>query len=845
MRRLDPRRTLFAAATLAILLVCGVAAAVEHFTASHDARQSALGELSEHAASSTELIAAQAARILQFGASDRLDDLLASAVDASHGAAVAVSAVGADGDPVATSGSAAGSAMTDVAGEALSGEIASAEGGLVVAVPVRGSDGALLGAIVSRWDPAGTLADADAIVMHQARIALIDLAAMAGILLLLVAIGITRPLGRLRGRIVTLAAGEYEAAVPGRGRRDELGAIACAVDEMRIALEAGEAARLETVFKSSAFTQSSAAMMLVGRDHRIRYVNGAVCELMTAYQPVFSKIVPGFDASNLVGFEIVGFHDRPDRIRDLLDNPARLPFETDIAVGDARFHLDINAIYDDAGSFAGVVVEWQDVTELRTREALVEMIESEQVKAEFHPDGTLARANAPFCAVVGEGAEALKGRQLGSMLALSTAEEDQQRRRNDLVGCLMENGSIPDKFRLEGGGVVDGILGLVKDSAGNPYRIVLLGRDVTATEAEMAAAEARQVEMARRQEEVVDALGVALGRIAQGDLTTRLPDSLPQDYDQLKADFNAALDALSSAVTEVADSVSTLHGEAREISSSADSLSRRTEQNAATLEQSAAALEELTASVSSSAKGADEANRIVGGARDRALQSGEVVREAEQAMSEIQTSSQKIVKIIDVIEDIAFQTNLLALNAGVEAARAGEAGRGFAVVASEVRALAQRSSEAAREINGLISSSSTQVGRGVDLVNRAGKTLSEIVASVTDISGHVERIATSANEQSLGVSEINTAVTQLDRATQQNAAMFEETSAAAHSLNAVSEGLARAVERFDIGAPPAAETRPRARAKTRTLSKPSVAYAAGGATSGSSALAEDADWEDF
>jgi len=228
-------------------------------------------------------------------------------------------------------------------------------------------------------------------------------------------------------------------------------------------------------------------------------------------------------------------------------------------------------------------------------------------------------------------------------------------------------------------------------------------------------------------------------------------------------------------------------------------LSRRTERQAATLEETAAALDELTASVRSAAEGAGLANQVVSDAKSSAEASGVVVQEAVDAMEEIQTSSSKISRIINVIDDIAFQTNLLALNAGVEAARAGEAGRGFAVVASEVRALAQRTSDAAREINDLISTSSQHVGRGVDLVGQAGSALQQIVESVSNIAVHVSEIAVSANEQSSGLAEINTAVNQLDQVTQQNAAMFEETTAASHSLTKEAENLSETTAQFRIG----------------------------------------------
>ncbi len=170
-------------------------------------------------------------------------------------------------------------------------------------------------------------------------------------------------------------------------------------------------------------------------------------------------------------------------------------------------------------------------------------------------------------------------------------------------------------------------------------------------------------------------------------------------------------------------------------------------------------------------------------------------------MSEIEKSSAEITQIIGVIDEIAFQTNLLALNAGVEAARAGDAGRGFAVVASEVRALAQRSADAAKEIKSLISASSQQVAQGVGLVGQTGEALQRIVAHVAEIDGLVREIAAGAQEQATGLHEVNTAVNDMDRVTQQNAAMVEETTAASHALASEARLLAESVARFDIGAP--------------------------------------------
>ena len=250
---------------------------------------------------------------------------------------------------------------------------------------------------------------------------------------------------------------------------------------------------------------------------------------------------------------------------------------------------------------------------------------------------------------------------------------------------------------------------------------------------------------------------------------------------------------------QVVESTTSISNGASEISQASEDLSRRTESQAATLEQTAAAIVELTASVKTSADGARNVENTVQKAREEAETSGEVVQNAVSAMGGIEESSNKISQIISVIDDIAFQTNLLALNAGVEAARAGDAGRGFAVVASEVRALAQRSSEAAMEIKALISESTSQVEQGVDLVGRAGEALHSIVGRVSHISQLISEMAEGAAEQSTGLSEVNIGMSQLDQVTQQNAAMVEEATAAGHTLNSDAVTLSELVARFQVG----------------------------------------------
>lgn len=313
------------------------------------------------------------------------------------------------------------------------------------------------------------------------------------------------------------------------------------------------------------------------------------------------------------------------------------------------------------------------------------------------------------------------------------------------------------------------------------------------------ALEAEQKSRKKEQDYVVSHLRNGLEKLSEADLTTRLTNTFPDEYEGLRSDFNTAVDRLNDTLKQVIDASGSIRGSADEISQASDDLSQRTEAQAATLEQTAAALEELTASVKSAAEGARNAEGTTADARTEATESGGVVRDAVAAMSEIEQSSNHIAQIIGVIDDIAFQTNLLALNAGVEAARAGEAGRGFAVVASEVRALAQRSSEAAMEIKTLISKSSSQVQSGVDLVNKAGGALESILERVSHISTLVTEIAEGAVEQATGLGEINTGVVQLDEATQQNAAMVEQATAASHMLKSDAAKLNEIVYKFKIG----------------------------------------------
>jgi methyl-accepting chemotaxis protein len=297
---------------------------------------------------------------------------------------------------------------------------------------------------------------------------------------------------------------------------------------------------------------------------------------------------------------------------------------------------------------------------------------------------------------------------------------------------------------------------------------------------------------------IVDSVGAALSRLADGDLLSRLDSDLDGPFAAIKRDFNRAADALQAAMAQVSASTGGIIDGTSDIRQASDDLSQRTEQQAASLEETAAAMAEITTTVRKTAEQAGLARQMVGQAKDEVQHSGRIMEDAVAAMNGIERASTEISDIISVIDGIAFQTNLLALNAGVEAARAGDAGKGFAVVASEVRALAQRSADAAKDVKARISVSAEQVDAGVGLVNETGQALARIVTRITEINHLVNDIAVSAENQSSGLQQVNIAVGQMDMVTQQNAAMVEQATAAVRSLAGEADELSRQMARFSI-----------------------------------------------
>ncbi len=381
-------------------------------------------------------------------------------------------------------------------------------------------------------------------------------------------------------------------------------------------------------------------------------------------------------------------------------------------------------------------------------------------------------------------------------------------------------------------------------------RVDELGAIARAMEVFRAAGSTR--EQARNdQQRVIEALSRALDRLARQDLECRIREEFPADYVELRHDFNRAADSLAHAMGAVRIGTAGVMGSITEIRAASEDLARRNEQQAASLEETAAAMTRVSGGLTETANHAASVQHSVTEAQAAAAQGGAVVQRAVAAMAAIERSAREITQIIEVIDGIAFQTNLLALNAGVEAARAGESGKGFAVVANEVRALAQRSAEAAQDIKGLITNSTAQVSAGVELVGETGAKLEEIVGRVSDMAGLATGIARSTEEQAESLRQVSAAVCEMDLMTQQNAAMVQQSYAATRALAEEARCLSELVGSFrtrDLAARAggsAEQRRASLSSAIRPAPGPALRPAIAPTVHGALALAPEQDWSSF
>lgn len=625
------------------------------------------------------------------------------------------------------------------------------------------------------------------------------------------------------------------------------------------------------------------AMMTIDRDLVITYINDMTRDIMERNAQDLRSLYPGFDPNKLVGTCIDVFHKNAAHQRRLLENPANLPYETDIHVGPLMFHIRVSAINDLNGNYVGNTLEWADVTELRQRELDVARLQSAIDGANTNlmicdGDLNISYVNPAVIEMLSKRQEALRkvypglnvNELVGKSIDMFHKNPAHQR------ALLKDVSRLPFRSQIKVADLEFEVNATaILDHNGNYMGNMVEWRDIT-----------EQKDAERQVQRLIDAairgdldqrvnvasyegfmkgLGVGINNLldslvaplrasaavikslAEGDLTNSVSGDFKGEFSALQGAVNVSVENLQGMVSKIRETTVNISNAASEIAQGNADLSQRTEEQASSLEETASSMEEMTGTVKQNADNAREANQLAAGAREQAEKGGKVVGQAVSAMSEINAASKKIADIIGVIDEIAFQTNLLALNAAVEAARAGEQGRGFAVVAAEVRNLAQRSAAAAKEIKALIKDSVDKVGEGTKLVDMSGQTLEGIVTSVKKVSDIVAEIAAASQEQSSGIEQVNKAVMQLDEVTQQNGALVEEAAAASEAMDEQAGELRELMTFFKTGNDAemtvSAPLQGGRSEKRSTAVKPAVRRAA--RKSRSAFKGNNEDWEEF
>lgn len=611
----------------------------------------------------------------------------------------------------------------------------------------------------------------------------------------------------------------------------------------------------------SSVDSAMTAIMMIDRDLNVTYANKSTTDILKKYQAELSQIFPGFNPDKLIGSCIDMFHKNPAHQRRLLENPANLPYSTDIHVGPLIFRINVSAIFDTKGKYLGNTLEWSDVTEQRKKEQEVAQLQSAINGAQTNlmlcdKDLNITYVNPAVVGMLTKREAKLREVFPGFNPRNLVGQCIDQFHKNPAHqrGLLADSRKLPAKAEIK---VADlefevnatAVMGPKGELMGN----MVEWRDITEQKnAERQIASLIQAASAGNLDQRLDAeqfngflrnLADGINQLIEavvdpikkstevmkalsvGDLTLNMEGSYQGEFAVMRDAIDTSITNLRNMVDEIRQSSSSIASGASEIAQGNTDLSQRTEEQASSLEETASSMEELTSTVKQNADNAKQANQLASGARDQAEKGGEVVSKAISAMSAINESSKKISDIIGVIDEIAFQTNLLALNAAVEAARAGEQGRGFAVVAGEVRNLAQRSAAAAKEIKTLIKDSVVKVDDGSRLVNESGKTLTDIVDAVKKVSDIIAEIAAASGEQSAGIDQINKAITQMDEVTQQNAALVEEAAAASESMDEQANNLTKLMEYFTTSSE--TEAAPSLRRTSRDASPQSKTPSAG------------------
>ena len=657
------------------------------------------------------------------------------------------------------------------------------------------------------------------------------IAALAALFAYAITKGIVGPIQATREALNKLAGGDANCELPEVIGNDEIGAMVSSLSELKDSVA-------RNIRLQSALESVSSSVMMADADNVITYMNPSAIDIFRNAEDDIRKGISSFNAEKIIGSHIDTFHTS-SKIEAV--NNLRSKHEAALSVGDRNFTFIANPVLADDGTRLGTVVEWQDVTEELAREKEAARIanENQRIKIALDNAGTnvmvadkdlnIVYMNNILRKMMQEAEPELRkalpnfdaSKLIGTNIDVFHKDPAHQRGMLKNITATVESDIKVGTFDF------NLVVNPVTNDDGERLGTVVEWKDMTqelAIEAEIddvvkAAAAGDFTKRVATEDKggfmlnlannmnaigtntqaATDDLARVLAELAKGNLTEKITADYEGTFELLKNSSNETATQLTSIVTQVNQSATEVASASAELSTGSNDLSRRTESQASALEETAASMEELAVTVKQNADNAKDANKLADKSREMAVDGKDIATQAVDAMGVIEESSQQMSDIIGVIDDLAFQTNLLALNAAVEAARAGEAGKGFAVVAEEVRTLAQRSAQASNEIKSLITSSSTQVKNGVELVNNAGSALGEIMDSISQVAEIVSDIATASSEQAQGIDEVNVAIAEMDDMTQQNSALVEESTAAARVLERQAAEMQRLMSFFKAG----------------------------------------------
>ncbi len=627
----------------------------------------------------------------------------------------------------------------------------------------------------------------------------------------------------------------------------------------------------------------STNVMLADPDYNILYLNDSLRTMMRKNVDIFRTLRSDFDPDNLEGVNIDIFHKDPRHQRQVLDN-LKGTYVAEITLEGMEMRLTANPVIDKEGNRLGSTLEWEDITHLKQQEVIGQ--ENARIKValdsvttnvmvadgnnnivyvngavtnmmriaandirkdlpQFDPDNLvgknvdifhknpahqqalLSKLESPYRTKIAVG-----GRHF-TLIATPVKNSEGER-----LGTVVEWGDITAQVTIEGEveklvtDVSEGRLGALISTDGKDGFFLSVSNGLN--------------DLSQTINAFVRDISSSMQKLSDGDLEVSINNQYQGNFGEVALALNNTVAKLNEIIGNVKLATDSIRSSNHEISIGNDQLSTRTEKQASNLEETAASLEQLTSNVRNTADNASTANKAAGSAKQQASVGESIVTEAVLSMVAITESSNKIVEIISVIDDIAFQTNLLALNASVEAARAGEQGRGFAVVANEVRNLAQRSAVSAKEIKELIDVSSARVNTGSDQVNKCGEALKDILLHVDELTMLISDIANSTNEQAAGIGQVNQAVAELDDITQQNAALAEEASSASQSSVQQADEMVEIVGFFQLEGEAGRPARPPKRQMSNSLRpKPVQARSSGTSVQTSSMDDSSEEWQEF